>query len=629
MPGRVRHPDETDAVEVAEIIDFLSMHAPFDAMPDPLCRYAARHLEIIYERADTTVLDRGAPSDRLYLIRTGAVELHDEEGTLVERLGEGEYFGYPSLLTESPAARCVTTLEDSLFYLIPDAVFDRLRSDSEAFDHFFNRAHAERVEAALREQRQQNVALTTRLASLIRRAPVCAPPDRPIREAAQQMTDARVSSLLIHDDSGLHGIITDRDVRRRVVARGHALDAPVASIMTPDPVTLSVSAYAFEALLVMSQHNIHHLPVMDDDGIAGMVTTTDLMRLHADNPVYLVGEVRKQESVEGLAAVSERLPPMVVHLVEADARADDTMRLVTAVTDAITERLLKLAEAELGPPPVPYAWVALGSQARREQTAHSDQDHALLLANEVDLDAHDAYFAALARFVADGLAACGYAYCPGEVMATNATWRQPIARWRRYFRDWIQEPSPKALMHASIFFDMRHLHGDATLTEQLRADVLEQTANNTIFLASLTVDALQFAPPLGFFRQFVLKKHGNQEKTLDLKHNGVVPAIDLTRIHALAHGVAAVNTHDRLEALADSGAMPPADADNLRDAFEFIALVRLRHQARQLRAGDAPDNFVSPGTLSDFERRHLKDAFKVVSRMQSALEQRYQTSLIR
>jgi len=629
MTGRPRRTPDADPVEVAEVIDFLSAHAPFDAMPASLCRYAARHLEVTYERAGTTVLDLGVPNDRLYLIRTGAVELHDAEDTLVERLGEGEYFGYPSLLTEAPAARRVTTIEDSLFYLIPETVFDRLRSESEAFDPFFNRAHAERVEAALRERRKKNVALTTRLASLIRRAPVTAPTDCSIRQAAQQMTEARISSLLICDESGLQGIVTDRDLRRRVVASTHRLDAPVASIMTANPVTLSADAYAFEALLVMSQHNVHHLPVLDDDGIAGMVTTTDLMRLQADNPVYLVGEVRKQDSVEGLAAVSERLPQMVIHLVESDARADDTTRLVTAVTDAITQQLLELAEARQGPPPVPYAWVALGSQARREQMAHSDQDHALLLANEADLDVHDDYFASLTQFVTDGLAACGYDYCPGEVMATNATWRQPVGQWRRYFRDWIQEPSPKALMHASIFFDMRHVHGDASLTDQLRADVLEQTANNTIFLASLTVDALNFAPPLGFFRQFVLKKHGDQEDTLDLKHNGVVPAIDITRVHTLAHRIEAVNTHDRLDALAATGGMNRSDAANMKDALEFIALVRLRHQAQQLRAAAAPDNYVSPESLSDFERRHLKDAFKVISRMQSALEQRYQTNLIR
>ena len=623
------HPPDTDAVEIAELMDFLAAHPPFDAMPKPLRRYAAHHMEIIYERAGNTLLERDAANDRLYLVRTGAVELHDENDVLVERLGEGEYFGYPSLLTESPTERRVTTIEDSLFYLFPATVFNRLRSESETFDHFFNRAHADRIAAALRERHQQNVALTTRIASLLRRAPVCAAPEASVREAAQQMTDAQVSSLPIRDERGLRGIITDRDLRRRVVAPNHSLDAPVASIMTRDPVTIGADAFAFDALLAMSQHAIHHLPVLNGDDIIGMVTTTDLMRLQSDNPAHLASEVRKQDSVEGLVAVSQRIPTMMAHLVEADARAADTARLVTAVTDAITQRLLTLAEKKFGPPPVPYAWLALGSQARREQTPYSDQDNALVLSNEANPDAHGDYFRSLARFVSDGLNACGYAYCPGAVMATTDRWRQPLAQWHRYFRNWIQEPTPKALMHASIFFDMRHIHGDTSLTKALRDRMLEQTQNNTIFLASLTVNALNFEPPLGFFRQFVLETHGNQAKTLDLKHNGVVPVIDIARIHALAHGIDAVNTHDRLDALADTGGMNASDVANLRDAFAFISMVRLRHQAQQMRAGEKSNNHVAPEMLSDFERRHLKDAFKIVRRMQSALEQRYQTSLIR
>ena len=629
MNPTAAHTPDTNPVEVAELLDFLAERPPFDAMPEDLRRYAARHVEIIYERTGSTLLDLGVPNDRLYLVRTGAAELHDEDNRLVERLGEGEYFGYPSLLTESPTERRVTTIEDSLFYLFPDAVFDRLRSESDVFDHFFNRAHAERIEVALQERRERNVALTTRIASLLHRAPVGTSPDHSVQEAAQRMADERVSSLLIREEGQLCGIVTDRDLRRRVVAQRHSLDAPVSSIMTRNPVTISADAFAFEALLVMSQHDIHHLPVLDGGAIAGMVTATDLVRLQSDNPVYLVSEVKKQDTLNGLVRVSQRIPTMVSHLVAADARAGDTARLVTAVTDAVTERLLTLAEAELGPPPAAYAWLALGSQARCEQTAHSDQDNALVLSDEADRETRDGYFSALAQFVSDGLDACGYDYCPGEVMATTDRWREPLAQWHRYFRAWIQEPASKSLMHASIFFDMRHIYGDVTLTKALRRRVLEQTQSNSIFLASLTVNALNFEPPLGFFRQFVLQKHGDQAKTLDLKHHGVVPVVDIARIYALAHGIDAVNTNDRLAALADTGAMNTSDAANLRDAFEFISMVRLRHQARQLRAGEAVDNYVAPETLSDFERRHLKEAFKIVSRMQSALEQRYQTSLIR
>jgi CBS domain-containing protein len=521
----------------------------------------------------------------------------------------------------------VTTIEDSLLYLIPDAEFDALRADSDAVDRFFARAYSDRIRDAVREERQ-DTPLATPLRSLLSRDPVTATPDVSIRDAAQTMRDARVSCLLLCDDDALAGLITDRDLRTRVVAAGADTEAPVRTIMTEDPVTIGAGQHAFEALLTMSRRNVHHLPVRDGDALAGVVTTTDLMRLQADNPVYLVGEVWKQDDVDGLVAVSRRIPEVVRDLVRSGARADDVARVVTAVSDALTERLLELGEATLGPPPVPYAWMALGSQARFEQTAHSDQDNALLLDDAFDPDAHDDYFLALAEFVCDGLNACGYDYCPGGVMATTDDWRQSLASWTRTFRAWIDEPTPKALMHATIFFDLRHVHGAASLTRTLQSFVLEQTAQNSIFLACLTTNALDARPPLGFFRQFVLNEHGGHEDTLDLKHNGVVPIVDLARIYALAHGVSAVNTEERLQRLADAGHMNADDASDLHDAHAFMSRVRLEHQAAQIGRGETPNNYVAPDALSDFDRRHLKDAFKIVSRMQSALAQRYQTHFI-
>lgn len=627
MAGRTNVAPRTESVEVAELVDFLGRIAPFDELSEAQLKFAARQLEITYARADEVVLPIDEDAGSLFILREGAVELTDENGSLVARLGEGDYFGYPSLLTHEPAKRRVHTIEDSLLYLLPGSAFDRLRGECAPFDTFFNRALTERVADAV-DQQQEHVALNTPLRSLLSREPVCGSPSQSIREAARQMSEARVSSLLICKASDLVGIITDRDLRTRVLAEGTSPDAPVSDIMSEDLATMQADRLAYEALLLMSRRNIHHLPVMDGDDVLGMVTTTDLMRLQIDNPVYLVGEVRKQDGVDGIVAVSERLPRLIVHLADTGARAEDTGRLVTAVSDAITERLLKLAEDRFGPPPVPYAWMALGSQGRQEQTAHSDQDNALILSNEFEPEEHDAYFKQLAQYVSDGLHESGYVYCPGGVMATTDRWRQPLRQWRSYFRDWIEEPTPKALMHSSIFFDLRHIYGSESLTDELRAFITERSQGNSIFLASLTVNALDHKPPLGFFRQFVLKEHGDQSKTLDLKHNGVVPVIDIARIFSLEHGIEAVNTYDRLDRLADTKSMSGSDAADLRDALEFIGMVRLRHQAGQIREGEEPDNYLAPDTLSDFERRHLKDAFKIISRMQSALEQRFQTSFI-
>jgi len=619
------HPD-AEPVEIAEITAFLARTPPFDVLPRDLCREAARSIDITYEPEGTTVLELDEISATLFIVRTGAVELHDPSGSLIARLGEREFFGYPSLLTDAPAQRRVTTIEDTLVYHLPETVFDRCRAARESFDHFFARAHADRIQDALKEQ-QQNVPLMASLRSLGSRSPVTVPPTASIREAARTMCDERVSSLLIQDEGSLIGLITDRDLRNRVLAEGLDPEETVSTVMTTDPWTISADALAFEALLTMSRHNVHHLPIVEGDTLRGVVTTTDLMRQQVDSPVYLVGEIWKQDQVDGLADIAAGVPGMVRQMVEAGAQAGDVGRMVTSVTDAVTERLLDLATDRLGEPPVPFAWLALGSQARQEQTAHSDQDNALLL-SDTATDAHDPYFADLASFVCDGLDACGYQYCPGDVMATTDRWRQPLQEWKRTFRGWIDEPHPQSLMHASIFFDLRHVYGNPSLTKRLQSYVLGRTSQNSIFLASLTVNALNHKPPLGFFRQFVLEEHGGQKDTLDLKLNGVVPIIDLARIYALAHGVSAVHTLERFQRLVATGGMNSSDAADLRDAFEFIGTVRIQHQADQIRRGTEPDNFVSPDQLSDFDRRHLKDAFRITRRMQSALSQRYQTHFI-
>ena len=270
-----------------------------------------------------------------------------------------------------------------------------------------------------------------------------------------------------------------------------------------------------------------------------------------------------------------------------------------------------------------------GSLARFEQTALSDQDNCLLMDDAFSPEAHGEYFKTLSEDVCEGLNRCGYVYCPGEIMAMTPKWRQPLAQWKKYFDSWIDQPEPKALMHASIFFDLRRLHGDVPLFRQLQAYVLEKAQTNAIFHAFMASNALTHTPPLGFFRNFVLVKDGEHDKTLDLKHSGVIPIVDIARVYALAGGIVEVNTRERLEAAEEKGLMSASGASDLRTALEFIGTVRLRHQAGQIRQGVAPDNFVPPSALSHLERKHLKDAFGVVRTMQSFLGQRYQTGHLR
>ena len=285
--------------------------------------------------------------------------------------------------------------------------------------------------------------------------------------------------------------------------------------------------------------------------------------------------------------------------------------------------MLQLGEAQLGPAPIDYVWVAAGSQARSEQTAKSDQDNCMVLDDSYNEAEHGAYFKALATFVCDGLDACGYIYCPGEMMAMTDTWRQPKRQWAEYFTRWTGQPEPKSLMLTCVFFDLRAIYGKAHLLDSLRHDVLQRTKGNSIFLAHMVGNALQHQPPLGIFKGISTIRSGEHKGKLDLKHTGVVPIVDLARVYALAGGHEEVNTHDRLLSAAAQGAVSEQRARDLRDALEFLAFTRIQHQARQITAGQPPDNYLNPNDISNFERSQLKDAFTVVHDLQNVLGQRY------
>jgi len=463
------------------------------------------------------------------------------------------------------------------------------------------------------------------LRTLIKREPVILPPQTSIRQTAQVMHEQRVSSVLLVEQDLLFGLITDRDLRNRVIAPGLNIDRPVADIATLTPLTLDVRQSAFEALLLMTRHNIHHVPVLDGKRIAGMITETDLAEQHSASAVYLVSDIHKKTSIQELAQVSGKVKKLQQYLAAADASAYRSGHIITAITDALTIRLIQLAQDELGPAPIDYAWVSAGSQARNEQTAKSDQDNCLILDDTFNETEHGAYFRSFSKFVCDGLDACGYVHCPGEMMAMTDTWRQPRQRWLAYFQRWVNMPEPKALMLTSVFFDLRSIYGKTELLGTLQREMLQLTKGNSLFLAYLVSNALKHRPPLGMFGNISLIRSGENARSIDLKHTGTVPIIDLARVFALAGASALVNTQDRLEVAAQSGDVSVQSARDLSDAFEFLSKLRIAHQARQTAHGQTADNFLSLDEISNFERSQLKSAFGVVQTVQNAIGQRYQS----
>ena len=618
-------------VELVEIQEFLASHPPFDKLPPETLERLPKRLSVRYIRRGSVFPPLDADQPYLYILRRGAVELRDAQGDLVGKLAEGDLCDMACRAGENAVPMKGSTAEDTLVYLLPCTDLTALRAQHAHFAEHFDQSVAHRLRRALDAVTNAPASgaglMTLRVGTLINRALVTATPETSIREAAQVMAEHNISSLLIMVGERLAGLITDRDLRKRCLAAGLPSDRPVREIMTERLETVNVDTLGFQALITMTRLNVHHLPVMAGTRVVGILSTTDLTRFQSSNSVYLVGDVHHAKDLDTLIDISSKVGELQVHMVNGGATADQVGQAISAITDAITRRLLEIAEAQLGPPPVPYAWMVGGSQARREQTSYSDQDNALLIADHMKPE-DDAYFAALASIVNDGLNACGYVYCPGDVMARNPKWRQTLRIWKKYFNTWIQRPEPMALMLSSVFFDLRPVHDPEGLFEEIHDQVLNLSKDNRIFIAYMAANAVKNRPPLGFFRNFVLIQGGEHDHTFNIKHRGIVPIIDLARVYALSSGITETNTLERLRTAAGINALSKDGAANLSDAVEFVGTLRVRHQAGQLRRGEKADNFLSPDELSPLERGHLKDAFLLINAMQESLAQRYQTGRI-
>ena len=628
-------------IETLEILDYVSGIPPFNSLNEALLSKLVGSMEITFIRGSTIIVDPDKDNQYLYLIRTGAVEITDQNGTLLGRPAEGEWFGQRSLLSSlfntdnqdntvnsavDSTVETVTALENCLLYLLPKADFLSLLESSQTVKAYFSTQKPERIRAAIGhlQQAENTTLIASKASDLVHGTPLFIEQTASIAEAAKLMTENTVTAMLINHQGKLSGIVTDRAFCTKVVAGNMDSSLPVSAIMTPAPITITENTQGSTALLLMARHNIRHIPVTRGDEVVGMLTATDIIRKQSSNAIYLINEIHRAKNTEELISLSEQLPETLVSLVESSLTAHDIGQTISSIGQAITHRLIHLAENALGKPPVDYCWICAGSMARGDQTAHSDQDNAMIFANDYDTETHHSYFQQLAKSVSDGLNACGYVYCPGDVMATNPKWSQPVSVWESYFKNWIECPKPKALMHASIFFDLRFIYGEKSLLKNLRKYVLKKAQNNTLFLKLMAENALHYQPPLGFFRNFVLEKGGEHGKALNMKKKGVVPIIDLARVYALNAGVKSINTDTRLRKAQQQGAISHEGMRDLQDAYEFIGSVRLQHQAKQIKQGREPDNFLSLDDISSLERRHLKDAFEVVTTLQKVMNNNFQ-----
>ncbi|MCU1719177.1 DUF294 nucleotidyltransferase-like domain-containing protein [Pseudomonas sp. 5P_3.1_Bac2] len=614
-------------IEILEIRDHLSRFVPFADLPEDSLNLIAGQIEVAYFKAGSDILQYGAPIHELHYVRSGAVEIYRRSGELHNRLSEGDIFGQVGLLRSNKVRFPARAIEDSLIYFIPAAVFAQLCQQHDAFAEFVEAEGQSRLKSAVESQGQASELIKLKVQALISREPVCVSSDTSVQLAAQVMTAESVSSLVITapapDNQNMVGILTDRDLRTRVLAAGLASGSPVSQVMSPDPITIQSHDSVFAAMLCMLRHNIHHLPVVQQRRPIGLISLSDIIRYESQSSLYLVNAIFNQNSVEGLQSLLPDLRASFVRLVNEQATAQMIGSAMSGIGRAFCQRLLQLAEQELGAPPVPYCFMVNGSMARDEQLVVTDQDNALVLDDRFDPALHDEYFAQLAQFVSDGLAACGYSYCKGGIMASNRQWRQPLKQWRQYFSQWIEQPNPRTLLNSSIFFDLEGIYGQTELVDELKQLLAQKASSSPAFLAAMARNALNRTPPLGIFRNFVMETDGRQKHIINLKGRGTAPLTDLIRVHALACGSQAQNSLLRLDAISKTQLLQPEALDKLRYALEFLSKVRIQHQARAVSEGSEANNYIEPAQVSASERHNLKEAFQVLNHAQKFMRFRY------
>ena len=621
--------------EQLEVLNFISQHPPFDDLPDEHLRNIALNVEVAYFREGTAILKVGDTIRDLYLIRSGEVEIYRRKGELYNRFATGGLFGQMGLLMNNRVRMLAKATADTLVYCIPEHIFTQLCDEFENFADFMELEDNARLRTVVSSQAEGNDFTTVKARKILSRDPVMLEASATIQQAANLMAEENVTALLIlrpaeecleDDDDHFLGILTDRDLCIRVISQGIDSNLPVSEVMTTDVVSLDYNAYVFEAMLIMLRYNVHHLPILKDKKPIGVISMTDIVRHESQNSLLLVSSIFQQTTVDDLQQVAAQVKDCFVRMVNEDANAHMVGRAMSVIGSSFKQRLAELAEAELGPAPIPYCLVAMGSMARDEQLIVTDQDNALILDNSYNEAIHGEYFAQFSAFVCDGLAACGYSYCTGDIMCTNPQWRKTRTEWEECFSNWIDEPNPERLLNSSIFFDLLGVCGRVKWAEQLQSFIVRRAKRNSRFLACMAYNAIRRTPPLGFFKDFVMEKDGRHRNSINLKRRGTAPLADLIRVHALAIGSRSQNSFDRLDDINDAGILPKGRGMDLKDAMELIYMVRIRHQALDIENQEDPDNNIEPEHMSVFERRNLKAAFQILSNAQNYIKFRYQRS---
>lgn len=595
-----------------QIVSFLEQQSPFDELDTQTIRGIAQASHLIYLATENKESLLRNHANALFVIQSGQYAVTDSSSS-IKHLSDGDYFGFASLLDNIEYGLSVVVDSPGIVLCINAAYFNK-GLETPSFKQFFHAINAD----ALQNQAvsdSNSMWLYKPLFEVVDNSPLCVAPVETVQNAAIKMSELKVSSVMVMSGQEFVGILTDRDLRNRVIAQGLPLSTPVSQVMTKQPSFLTKNKTIFDAICLMNEKGIHHLPVFDAQTNLpySMVTNTDISKQQRTSVVFVIRDLSKADNKDGLIRIALQVPQYIASTAKRAGDFDIAGKVLAQATDIITRKLISFFEQENGLASMPFAWLVFGSQAREDQTMGSDQDNALLLKEDPN-PKQAQYFADMANYVCDALGQCGIKLCAGNIMASNPALRLSLQAAKLGSQKWVNNPTNEAILAFNIYLDARAVAGDIKLFTQLqqyRQDLFKDGA----FLAALARNANESSVPLSLFQKFIYAKDHEYKDAIDIKKSAVLIINNVVRLYALAGGLSLPGTIARLDNLPLDSDLSPKDRNNLRDIWLFMNRLRWSHQL----TNNVDNNFVRVGDLSSIEKHQLKAAFQAIHKTQQAV----------
>jgi CBS domain-containing protein len=621
-----------------ETIDFLIKVPPLNMLTREELGAVVEDVSLEYYPKGARILaQNGPPSDYLRIIKKGGVRVYMEspeaEDVVIDYRSEGEHFGLLSLISGDRSRANVMAVEDTICYLVPrENVLSLIQKHPEMNEYFLKSFFFNFIDKAYDDTRKRHesgtgmgvgdrLLFTTSVGDIVTKAPVTAPAPTTIQGAARVMAGNKISSLIVVDSSGVpQGIITDRDLREKVVAGGMDITEPVSGIMSSPLIKADAEEQCFETLLRMMRYKIHHIIVMEDDSMKGIVTNHDFMVLQGSSPTVLVREVGKMRTLESLGGTTTKLYKTVSSLLREGARSHNITGLITELADKLVNRLADLMEEKIGPAPLKSSIFLYCDGGRRELALDLGMKLGVVYEDTSNLGLikeTEGYFSQFISGIEESLAFCNSRAEGGGCLRVSDI--KSVLDWKDTFSRWA-DPSEDIRLEPGVF-DMRSMRGSEEMVYSLRDYLFETASARPHLLDALATDTVLNKPPLGFFRRFVVEKSGEHKNKLDLYEKGIKPIMASVRLLAVKLGIRELSTFRRLEEL--RGHFNISNIDEIIHAFEYLMTVLVHNQLERVESGRQPDSFINPEELSNLERKSLKESFMLITELYETLERNF------